>query len=189
MTERLRGLPMRRRHPRSELISRYLEDDLDLHQRAALDAHLRGCGRCREVVRSLREMVAELATMRTPASPQLAQRIVAELHADEDRRPLPRPSGLRVVASTASGTGSTVRPARAWTAVRFCLRRTQIRVTVPIALLIGIALSVINQGSMLFNGPMDVGMCAMCGANFLLPFAGLNIALLVLHRRPSRRRR
>jgi hypothetical protein len=49
-----------------------------------------------------------------------------------------------------------------------------------------VALSVINQGAMLFQGQIDLGMCAMCAMNFIVPFIALNVALLMSVRLPKR---
>ena len=54
------------------------------------------------------------------------------------------------------------------------------------ALVAGFVLSLINQGGMLFDGRIDFGMCAMCAANFAVPFVALNAALLVVLRIPTR---
>jgi hypothetical protein len=69
--------------------------------------------------------------------------------------------------------------------VRYRLRRRQLRLTLPIALLAGVALSVINEGAMLFEGQIDLGMCAMCAMNFVVPFIALKVALLLSVRFPN----
>jgi hypothetical protein len=71
--------------------------------------------------------------------------------------------------------------------VRSCLRRPRLRITVPIALLAGVAVSLVNHGGMLLSGHIDAQMCAICGLDFLVPFAALNVALLApALRRPVR---
>jgi hypothetical protein len=41
---------------------------------------------------------------------------------------------------------------------------------------------------MLLDGRIDLGMCAMCAANFLAPFLALNAVLLIVVRWPGRGR-
>ncbi len=190
------GLQRWRRHPRSELFSRFIDGELNLRERAELDAHLRACARCRGLLESLAETVSALGTVRIGSTPVLADTIVAALRtespAENGRRTTPIAVGtaaLSVLPSAASGGGPLVgRSNRAWAALRFCLRRAQLRVTVPLAVLIGVALSFINQGNMLLRAPIDVSTWVMCGPNFVLPFVGLNIALQILYRLPQRRR-
>ena len=57
--------------------------------------------------------------------------------------------------------------------------RAWLRVTVPIALVLGVALSLVNQAGMLLSGEIDLRMCAICGLDFLLPFAALNLVLAI----------
>jgi anti-sigma factor RsiW len=185
-----------RRHPRPELVSRYIDDELDLRERAALDAHLRDCARCRGLLESLTDMVKTLGTMRTDPTPGLADTIVAALRRESPAHNGQRPAliakgtaALSVLPSSASGRETLVgRCKRAWATCRFCLRWGQLRVTVPLAVVIGVALSFINQGNMLLRAPIDLSTWVMCGPNFVLPFVGLNIALLMLYRLPHRRR-
>jgi hypothetical protein len=66
------------------------------------------------------------------------------------------------------------------------LRGGRLRLTLPIALVAGVVLSIINQGGMLFDGRIDFGMCAICAANFVVPFVALNAALLIVLRIPGR---
>jgi hypothetical protein len=64
--------------------------------------------------------------------------------------------------------------------IDYCLRRPQLRLTLPLGLLVGIALSLINQGSMIFSGRANLlEVCLTCSPNFLVPFVALNIALLI----------
>jgi hypothetical protein len=54
------------------------------------------------------------------------------------------------------------------------------RVTFPIAIVLGVALSLVNQGGMLLSGDIDLRMCVICALNFLLPLAALNLLLLAV---------
>jgi hypothetical protein len=60
---------------------------------------------------------------------------------------------------------------------------------VPIALVTGVVLSLVNMGGMLVHGRIDLGVCVSCALDFLVPFLALNLGLLMLlwaprHRRP-----
>ena len=73
--------------------------------------------------------------------------------------------------------------------LRWCLRRRQLRLTLPIALGAGVVLSLVNIGEMLMHGRIDLGVCVSCAMDFLVPFLPLNLGLLLLlwlpcHRRP-----
>jgi hypothetical protein len=78
---------------------------------------------------------------------------------------------------------------RAHAALRYCLRRPQLRLTLPLALLAGAILTLVNMGGQLMDGRIDLRMCAMCAMDFLVPFVALNVALLILSRSPAGRRR
>jgi hypothetical protein len=72
--------------------------------------------------------------------------------------------------------------------VAYCVRRPQLRLTLPIGLSVGIILSLINKGYMIFNGRVDVEMCAVCALDFVIPFIALNVGLIVATRVTRRRR-
>jgi hypothetical protein len=108
------------------------------------------CTSCRRVLRSLTETVRSLGSLSQANPPGLADATIAALRA-------------------ANGS----RPAR-WSG------HFSPRVTVPIAFLLGVVLSLVNQGGMLLAGQIDLRMCAICGLNFVLPLLGLNIALLAV---------
>jgi hypothetical protein len=78
---------------------------------------------------------------------------------------------------------------RAQAALGYCLQRPQLRLTLPLALLAGAILTLVNMGGQLIDGRIDLGMCAICAADFLVPFIALNAALLILWRGPAGRRR
>jgi hypothetical protein len=70
--------------------------------------------------------------------------------------------------------------------VRWCLRPPQLRLTLPIALLTGVVLSLVNMGGMLMHGKIDLGVCMSCALDFLVPFLALNLGLLMLLWAPRR---
>jgi anti-sigma factor RsiW len=186
-----------RRHPRGMLLSRYLEGELGIDDRRALETHLRGCARCRRVLDSLAETIRSLGSLKQEPATRVADSVIAALRADS---PLQGDAHERSVGESGPPALALVlesapppppgRPlrhrSRAQAVVRCCLRRRQLRLTVSIALLTGVALSIINQGGMLFDGRIDFGMCAMCAANFVVPFVALNAALLIVLRIPAR---
>jgi hypothetical protein len=79
-------------------------------------------------------------------------------------------------------------PPAARAALRWCLRPRQLRLTVPIALVTGVVLSLVNMGGMLMHGKIDLGVCVSCGIDFLVPFLALNLGLLMLLWAPRRPR-
>ncbi|MBS1885702.1 MAG: zf-HC2 domain-containing protein [Actinobacteria bacterium] len=188
MIAALRNPLGRRGHPRPELLSRHIDGELEPRERLALEAHLRDCPRCRELLASLSETVSELGSLRrTEEQPDLADSIIAALRAESPpsagaRRPSSqgsRPALLTVVRG--DGPPPTVEPAAAgraaWlrTALRDCVRLAQLRFTVPLAILLGVALSLINQGGMIFDEGLTLTTCAMCAPNFIAPFIALNV--------------
>jgi hypothetical protein len=79
-------------------------------------------------------------------------------------------------------------PDRARAALAYCCQRPQLRVTVPIAVLVGIALSFVNMGGTLLHGRIDLAVCVMCATDILVLFVALNAVLLMIVRAPRRRR-
>jgi hypothetical protein len=59
------------------------------------------------------------------------------------------------------------------------LHRTWLWATIPIAFVLGVVLSLVNQGDMLLSGEVNLRMCAACALDFLLPFFALNVALAI----------
>lgn len=199
MINRLRFLA--RRHPRHEAFSRYLEDDLDARQRRGLETHLRHCPRCRQALASLETTVGALRSLEAESPDDLADSIIAALRAENPpettggRQALDvtgRPALSVVPGSGRSASGARSRgdwPQGARGAVRWCLQRRQLRLTVPIALIAGVVLSMVNMGGMLMHGRIDLGVCMSCTIDFLVPFLALNLALLMLLLPPARSRR
>jgi hypothetical protein len=189
-----------------ELLSQHLDGELARAERDALESHLHGCPHCERVLASLERTVGALSTMRTTSRPGLADTIIAAIppssshHNGASRRDLRRAGApvLRVVhdivpqiARPQFGSGGhDERPRRLGAVLNYCLRRTQLRVTLSLALLVGIVLSVINQGDMIFSGHDGVlAICLTCAPNFVVPFLAINAALLIASRlgRPRRR--
>jgi predicted anti-sigma-YlaC factor YlaD len=188
--ERLHMWSLTRRHPRREVLSQYLDGELDSDDLRALEAHLQGCGRCRRLRDSLAETIGSLGSLRQETTTSVADTIIDALRAEGPARrgaqePAAGEADLRVLALVPEhGPPPGFERAcdyrsRLRAGVRYCLQRRQLRLTLPLALLAGVALSVINQGAMLFEGQVDVGMCAMCAMNFIVPFIALNLALLM----------
>jgi anti-sigma factor RsiW len=196
----MRRLSFPRRHPRPSVLSRYLDEDLDAGAYRRLEAHVRECARCRELLASLASTVHALGSMGRESPPGLADSIIAAIREEaprevateghsRERASLPT---LRVVRGTrdpASGNRILDRwPQAARAALRYCLQRPQLRLTVPIALVTGVVLSLVNMGGMLLDGKIDLGVCVSCAMDFLVPFVALNLGLLLLLRVPGRRR-
>jgi hypothetical protein len=188
MIERVRKLW--RRHPPSQHFSLYIDGELPLAQRRALEAHVRDCAHCRGLQLSLARTVEGLGSLAAPAPAGIADSVIAALRSEsspiaarDDLQP-----GLTVVTPSDALPGRVGWRDRARAALAFCCQRRQLRATLPLALLVGVVLTVVNQGGMLFHGQVDLGMCAMCASDFVVPFVALNVALLMLVRPAGRRR-
>jgi hypothetical protein len=202
MIERLDQLSMRWGHAGPRMLSRHLDGELSDRERRALEAHLGDCARCRVLSQSLSSTIRALGSLQSRARPGVAESVITALRAStppETRasaRPQASPSltVVRDAASVASGLpsggpesqASGRRVARAL--MGHGLRRPQLRLTLPLGLLVGIALSVINQGTMIFSGRANLlEVCLTCSPNFLIPFVALNVGLLLAARVARRR--
>jgi hypothetical protein len=76
-----------------------------------------------------------------------------------------------------AGRRSAVRYALAYVAERRHLRRT-----VPIAIVVGIILTAINQGSVIVGGHATAATWVRCALNFIVPFLVSNAGLLAARR-------
>ena len=166
-------LHRRRRHPAPTELSRYLDGELRRDERQRLEDHLLRCEGCRALLKSLAETVQALASLPRLEAPGLAEGIIAELRAGAASAPAvddAPSSALRRAWSRVRERAGVAVPAKWHGAAR-------LRLTVPLAFLVGALLTVVNQGGMLFAGRIDLRMCAICGLNFVLPFLALNLAL------------
>lgn len=200
MIERLRNLSLPRRHPHSAVFSRYLDGDLDTEDRRGLEAHVRECARCRQLLASLASTVRALGSLGEDRPPGLADSIIAALRAESPRvnatgGRAPDPASLpalTIVPEPGPPTvGEGIRnrwPREARAALLWCLRRPQLRLTLPISLIAGVVLSMANMGGMLMHGKIDLGVCLSCAVDFVVPFLALNLGLLALLRVPRRTR-
>jgi hypothetical protein len=144
--------------------------------------HLRECLLCRRLLASLSQTVRVLGSLRDETRSELVERIVGALPSQASDG---RSSPARVMG------GDRVRwierAPRLRDALQYCLRRSQLRLTVPIGLLAGAALSFVNNGDMLLEGQFDLAMCASCALDFLVPFVAMNIVLLAATKVARRR--
>ena len=62
--------------------------------------------------------------------------------------------------------------------VLFCGQRRNLTRTVRIALVVGVLLTAINQGGVLFGGRATAATWIRCGLNFLVPFLVSNAGLI-----------
>lgn len=193
-------LSLPRRHPPARVFSDYLDGNLDPRAHRALEAHVRDCPRCQATLASLTATVRALGSLETDSLPGLADSIIAALRTEPPpqpesrRRPADTPAlpALSLVpgpSRTTRGDGALQRwPEAARAALRWCLRPRQLRLTLPIAVLTGVVLSMVNMGGMLMHGKIDLGVCVSCAIDFLVPFLALNVGLLVLLWVPRRGR-
>ena len=196
MIERLRMLSTKRRHPASQLLSEYLDGDLTGGECRTLEAHVRDCARCRRVLDSLAKTIDALGSMRAGSPAGLSDSVIAAIRAESvpDLGPTERASrradqpALAVVRPSTELAAGDRWPDRARAALRYCCQPAQLRVTLPIAVLVGIALSFVNMGGTLLHGRIDLAVCVMCATDILVPFLALNVVLLMIVRAPGRRR-
>jgi hypothetical protein len=162
--------------------------------------HVRDCLRCRRELASLANTLRALGWLEADTPRGLADSIITALRTEDANEE----AASRRAADTAGVGALTVVPGagassggnrsltrwsqEARTALRWCLQRPQLRLTVPITAVAGIVLSLVNMGGMLMDGTIDLGVCLSCAADFLVPFLALNLALLVGLRLQRRRR-
>jgi predicted anti-sigma-YlaC factor YlaD len=189
---RIRNLILGQRHPSPLALSKYLEGDLDLTTRDRIETHFRSCARCRRVLASLTATVQALGSISETAPAMLADSIVAALHAERDSdhatgsRGEGSGRGALTVLRGSPGDGRVASGLRA--ALHSCISPSRLRLTLPITIAAGVVLSVVNMGGMLIHGRIDLAVCLMCAADFLVPFAALNLILLMLILAPTRAR-
>lgn len=159
----------RRGHLSPRTLSRFIDGELPDATRRHVEDHVSVCPGCRRMLRSLARTVQALGALERERADGRADRIIAIL-----RRPERAPDR--------SAPGSRMRRA-----ARYCVAGGRLRLTLPAALALGVALSLVNQGGHLLAGHVDIGMCAMCGANLLLPFVALNVLLALTAARHARR--
>ncbi len=68
--------------------------------------------------------------------------------------------------------------ARVRDACAFCLRRRNLRRTLPIALVVGVVLTAINQGDIIASGDATTATWVRSALNFVVPFLVSNAGLL-----------
>lgn len=74
---------------------------------------------------------------------------------------------------TPSGRRERVRDACA-----YCAQRQNLRRTIRIALIVGVVLTLINQGAVIAGGDATIATWVRCGLNFVVPFVVSNAGLL-----------
>jgi anti-sigma factor RsiW len=173
------------------VLSRYLEGELDPAARQDLEAHISGCARCRELLASLKTTLDELGSLTVQAPAGLADSVIEALRAESPERavrPASReaagPPALTVISGTGGEPRGDHRLSR-WrrgiaAGLHWCLQPRQLGLTVPIAVMAGVVLSLVNMGGMLMHGRIDLGVCLSCAVDFLVPFLAVNLGLLML---------
>lgn len=82
------------------------------------------------------------------------------------------------MSSTPSEPSAARRRAIVRKACAFCLQRHNLRRTLRIALVVGVVLTLINQGNVIAAGDATSATWARCALNFLVPFLVSNAGLL-----------
>jgi hypothetical protein len=98
---------------------------------------------------------------------------------------VPVTSRTRQPASGATSRGQPEHLGRrraALDACAFCLERRNLRRTVGIAIVVGVILTLINQGSVIAAGHATAATWVRCALNFIVPFLVSNAGLLSARR-------
>lgn len=133
--------------------------------------HLARCEACRGAAAELTAMATRLRASNVPAPDGLAERVIA--HLDEQSAA----ARLTVVSSASDDVARGRRSSRA--AVAAGVAREHLRRTLPLAFVIGLLITLLKDlGALLAEG-LTLETCAICGANFIVAFAVLNIGLLL----------
>lgn len=129
--------------------------------------HLARCLQCRGSLTELTAMATHLRAANAPAPDGLAERVIAYLDAESAAARL----------SVISSATDVVRPGRA--AAAWDITRRHLRHTLPLAFVVGLLVTLLKDlGSLLAEG-FTLETCAICGANFVVAFAVLNLGLLL----------
>jgi len=142
--------------------------------------HLARCEDCRGALAELTALASRLRAFNAPAPDGLAERVIAYLDAES--------AAARLSIVSPAGDDLPSRPGAATVALR--VARAHLRRTLPLALLIGVLITVIKDlGALLADG-LTLETCTVCGANFVAAFVVLNIGLLLAlpQQRHSRQR-
>ncbi len=127
------------------------------------------------MLRSLANTIRALGSMPSPPSTGLTETIISALRVGGGPELAPR--DLQMGAGVRRPAG---RVPRRLISSRLRLRRAWFRVALPIGLLLGVVLTLANQGGMLLAGQIDLRMCAICAFDLLLPLAALSAVLFAV---------
>jgi hypothetical protein len=100
---------------------------------------------------------------------------------------MPGQPGTDQRSTTATSSAQVAAPGRGTVireAVTFCSQRRNLRRTIRIALLVGVVLTLINQGSVIADGHATTATWLRCVLNFVVPFLVSNAGMLS-GRRPT----
>lgn len=142
-----------------------------------VQGHLARCEECRTSLAELTVLAGRLRASSAPVPDGLAERVIAHLDAQSSA------ARLSVVASAAEA----VAPRRAGAAAVWGVARAHLTRTLPLALVIGLLVTLLKDlGALLADG-FTFETCVVCGANFVLAFVVLNLGLLLAVPRQGRR--
>jgi hypothetical protein len=82
------------------------------------------------------------------------------------------------VESTPASRTDPTRRGRARAAVAVCLQRHNLSRTLRLAVIVGLVLALINQGTVILGGQATTGTWVRCALNFVVPFLVSNAGLL-----------
>lgn len=152
-------------------LSAYQDGALPDAEQRRVRAHLPACRSCREALVDLAAVTSRLRVASTPPPDGLAERVIAHLDAES---PAAR---LRVVdGADAAPASQTVA-----LAARLTIAREHLRWTLPLALLVGLAITLLKDLRPLLADGLTTQNCVVCGMNFVLAFVLLNAGVMLAY--------
>ncbi len=154
-------------------LSAYRDDDLPDDEHRRVRTHLRGCRPCRETLDEMAMFASRLRTSSTPPPAGLAERVIAHLDAESPA------IQLRVVdEDTSRAPRHPSRPV-ATVAAQWSVTRGHLRTTLPLAILVGIAITLLKDLGPLLADGLTTQNCVVCGLNFVLSFVLMNVGIML----------
>jgi anti-sigma factor RsiW len=185
----------RRAHARAQArLSGYLDDALPARQRSRLERHIRVCGECRRAVASVPNTLRMLRSLKIDTPPGLIDGVLSRLGEAATSTPPHSAQGDHETQSRANpqpaprGSRTSALAARARDVLVYCLTPAYLRRSIPIAVVIGVALTAIYQLGDFVTGRADAGAYFMCACNFVVPFVLVSVGLVIARSAPRRRR-
>ncbi|MEJ7796866.1 MAG: zf-HC2 domain-containing protein [Solirubrobacteraceae bacterium] len=154
-------------------LSAYQDGALPDAELRRVRAHLPGCRRCRDELDELAAMTSRLRVSNAAPPEGLADRVIAHLDAE---RAAPR---LSIVEDPVDAPV----PRAMARAARWAIAREHLSRTLPLAFLVGLAVTLLKDLQPLLADGFTTQNCAVCGLNFVLAFVLLNAGIMLAYAR------